>query len=159
MEKPISNMLDVTLRRIKEMVDVNMIIGEQIVTPDGTTIIPVSKLSLGFGTGGTEFSNKHSNNPNANFGGGVGSGVHITPVLFLVVQNGNVRMITVEQSGENPFERIAELAPVVVDKVGAFFDKRKEKKAAKKAAEAEEIATEPTHTEPSDGALPEVPAE
>lgn len=159
MEKPISNMLDVTLRRIKEMVDVNMIIGEQITTPDGTTIIPVSKLSLGFGTGGTEFSNKHANNPNANFGGGVGSGVHITPVLFLVVQNGNVRMITVEQSGENPFERIAELAPVVVDKVGAFFAGRKEKKAAKRAAAEGELSPEPSHTEESDDSLPEVPAE
>ena len=155
MEKPVTNMLEVTLAKVKEMVDVNMIIGDQINTPDGTTIIPVSKLSLGLCGGGSEFSSKHANNPNNNFGGGIGTGIHITPVLFIVVNNGNVRIINVESSGENPFDRIAELAPVVVDKVGAFFDKRK----AKKATRESEAGEPAEHTEESDRALPEVPAE
>ena len=155
MEKPVTNMLDMALRRIKEMVDVNMIIGEQITTPDGTTIIPVSKLSMGLGGGGSEFGSKNSNNPNANFGGGIGSGVSITPVLFLVVSGGNVRVINVETSGVNPFDKIAEVMPIVADKVGAFLDKRRSKK-AEKESEAGEPAD---HTDGDDTALPEAPAE
>lgn len=139
MEKPVSNMLDVTLTRIKEMVDVNMIIGDPITTPDGTTIIPVSELSLGFGAGGSEFSKSADKNPNGNFGGGAGSGIHIKPVMFLVVSNGNVRVINVERSGENPLDRVAELAPMVVEKVSSFVESRKAKKVAKNADPSEEF--------------------
>ncbi len=135
MEKPVSNMLDVTLQRIREMVDVNMIIGDPINLPDGTSIIPVSELSLGFGAGGSEFSKNVGSNPNGNFGGGAGSGIHIKPVMFLVVNAGNVRTIYVEHSSENPLDRVAELAPIVVEKINSFVEGRKAKKAAKAAAE------------------------
>ena len=85
MEKPIVDMMSVTLQKIKEMVDVNTIVGQAITAPDGTTIIPVSKLSFGFGSGGSDFDGRNSNQ---NFGGGSGAGVHISPVAFLVVSKG-----------------------------------------------------------------------
>lgn len=125
MDKPIVSMVDTSLQRIKEMIDVNMIIGDAINTADGTTIIPVSKVSLGFGSGGSEFSSKQVNAPNPNFGGGVGSGLHITPVAFLIVQNGNVRLLPVDQGGATPLDRVAELAPAVIDKISSLFSKNK----------------------------------
>lgn len=124
MEKPIVDMMSVTLQKIKEMVDVNTIIGESIVTPDGTCIIPVSKLSLGFGSGGSEFSNKNPQNP-ANFGGGSGAGIHITPVAFLVVSNGNVKLLPVTPPAGTTVDRVVEMVPEVVEKISSLFGKDK----------------------------------
>ena len=83
---PISDLMTETMSKIKEMVDVNTIIGNPIVAADGTTVIPVSKVSFGFGAGGSEFASKHaaSGSPLA-FGGGSGAGVTVSPVCFLVI--------------------------------------------------------------------------
>ena len=128
MSKNLPNMLENTIAKIKEMVDVNSVIGNPITTPDGVTIIPVSKVSVGFGGGGSDFANK---NPNAElpFGGGVGGGVKVTPICFLIVKDGNVRMMPVAAPANTTADRIVEQVPDVLDRLAAFIDSRTEKKA------------------------------
>ena len=126
MSQKLPNMLDSTIAKIREMVDVNSVIGEPITTPDGVTIIPVSKVSVGFGGGGSDFSTKNGDNP---FGGGVGAGVKVTPIAFLIIKEGSVRMIPVATPANTTADRIVEMVPDTLDKVAAFIDSRLEKKA------------------------------
>ena len=122
MSQKLPNMLENTIQKIREMVDVNSVIGEPISTPDGVTIIPVSKVSVGFGGGGSDFVNsKGGENP---FGGGVGGGVKVTPICFLIVKDGNVRMMPVAQPANTTADRIVEMVPDTLDKLGAFIDSR-----------------------------------
>ena len=124
MSEKLPNMLDSTIQKIKEMVDVNSVIGEPISTPDGVTIIPVSKVSVGFGGGGSDFVNKSGGeNP---FGGGVGGGVKITPICFLIVKDGNVRMMPVAQPANTTADRIVEMVPDTIDKLTSYLDSRKD---------------------------------
>ena len=117
------------MENLKTMVNSNSVIGDPITTPDGTTIIPVSKVSYGFGTGGGDANSKA--NASA-FGAGGGGGITVTPVAFLSVKDGVVKMIQVE-----PFissgDRVIEKVPDMMDKVGDFLDDKKEERAAKKA--------------------------
>ena len=83
MSQNLPNMLQDTISKIREMVDVNNVIGDPITTPDGVTIIPVSKVSVGFGGGGSDFVSKNPNKQDNPFGGGVGGGVKVTPICFL----------------------------------------------------------------------------
>ena len=126
MSQKLPNMLDNTIAKIREMVDVNSVIGDPIVTQDGVTIIPVSKVSVGFGGGGSDFSNKNGDNP---FGGGVGAGVKVTPIAFLIVKEGSVRMLPVAAPANTTADRIVEMVPDTLDKIAAFIDSRMEKKA------------------------------
>ena len=126
MSQKLPNMLDNTIAKIREMVDVNSVVGEPITTPDGVTIIPVSKVSVGFGGGGSDFSTKNGDNP---FGGGVGAGVKVTPIAFLIIKEGNVRMIPVATPANTTADRLVEMVPDTLDKVAAFIDSRLEKKA------------------------------
>ena len=126
MSQKLPNMLDSTIAKIREMVDVNSVVGEPITTPDGVTIIPVSKVSVGFGGGGSDFSTKNGDNP---FGGGVGAGVKVTPIAFLIIKEGSVRMIPVATPANTTADRIVEMVPDTLDKVAAFIDSRLEKKA------------------------------
>ncbi len=124
MSEKLPNMLDSTIQKIKEMVDVNSVIGEPISTPDGVTIIPVSKVSVGFGGGGSDFVNKSGgDNP---FGGGVGGGVKVTPICFLIVKDGNVRMMPVAQPANTTADRIVEMVPDTIDKLTSYLDSRKD---------------------------------
>ena len=91
-EHPIQGLMNVTMEKIHQMVDSNTIIGKPITTEDGTTILPVSKVSFGFASGGTDFDGKNAANKDL-FGGGSGAGVNIQPVAFLVVKDGCVRTI------------------------------------------------------------------
>lgn len=117
------------MENLKTMVNSNSVIGDPITTPDGTTIIPVSKVSYGFGTGGGDANSK--TNASA-FGAGGGGGITVTPVAFLSVKDGVVKMIQVE-----PFissvDRVIEKVPDMMDKVGDFLDDKKEERAEKKA--------------------------
>ena len=116
------NMLENTIQKIKEMVDVNSVIGTPIQTPDGVTIIPVSKVSVGFGGGGSDFVNKSgSENP---FGGGVGGGVKVTPMCFLIVKDGNVRMMPVAEPANSTADRLVEMIPDTIDKITATLEKK-----------------------------------
>ena len=124
MSEKLPNMLDSTIQKIKEMVDVNSVIGEPISTPDGVIIIPVSKVSVGFGGGGSDFVNKNGGeNP---FGGGAGGGVKVTPICFLIVKDGNVRMMPVAQPANTTADRIVEMVPDTIDKLTSYLDSRKE---------------------------------
>ena len=127
MSQNLPNMLQDTISKIREMVDVNNVIGEPI-TVDGVTIIPVSKVSVGFGGGGSDFAKK----PNAGempFGGGVGGGVKVNPICFLIVKDGAVRMMPVAAPANTTADRIVEQVPDVLDKLAAFIDSRTAKKA------------------------------
>ena len=129
MSKNLPNMLENTITKIKEMVDVNSVIGEPITTPDGVTIIPVSKVSVGFGGGGSDFASKNAGNQENPFGGGVGGGVKVTPICFLIVKDGAVRMMPVAAPANTTADRIVEQVPDVLDKLAAFIDSRTAKKA------------------------------
>ncbi|HCA04407.1 MAG TPA: sporulation protein YtfJ [Ruminococcaceae bacterium] len=122
MEHPIGNLMDITMEKIKEMVDVNTIVGEPITSADGTLIIPVSKVSYGFASGGSDLPSK--NEKKDLFGGGSGAGVTIQPIAFLTVYQGNVRLISVNNPNEG-LDRIIEMVPDVVGKVKGFFKKDK----------------------------------
>ena len=119
MSKTLPNMLESTIAKIREMVDVNPVIGDPITTPDGVTIIPVSKVSVGFGGGGSDFTKG-----NDAFGGGAGGGVKVTPICFLVVQGGNVRMMPVPVAANTTADRLVEMVPDTLDKITAFIDSR-----------------------------------
>lgn len=120
----IPNMLENTIQKIREMVDVNSVIGEPITTPDGVTIIPVSKVSVGFGGGGSDFV-KGPNTSGEPFGGGVGGGVKVTPICFLIVKDGNVRMMPVAEPANTTADRIVEMVPDTLDKITSYLDSRK----------------------------------
>ena len=125
MSQTLPNMLENTIAKIREMVDVNSVIGTPITTPDGVTIIPVSKVSVGFGGGGSDFANRSGENP---FGGGVGGGVKVTPLCFLVVKDGNVRMMSVPEPANSTADRVVEMLPDTLDKLTAYFEAKKEAK-------------------------------
>lgn len=131
---PLSSVMQTTMENIKQMVDVNTIVGTPITAPDGTMIIPVSKVSFGFASGGTDFEGKTA--PKSNFGGGGGAGVTINPIAFLVVSSEGVRLIPIGSSGE-PVDRIATLVPELFDKVVSLFSK-KEKDKDKKSEKEED---------------------
>lgn len=122
MSQNLPNMLDNTIAKIREMVDVNSVVGDPIVTADGVTIIPVSKISVGLGGGGSDFVSKNPNQHDNPFGGGVGAGVKVTPIAFLIVKEGNVRMLPVAVPANTTADRIVEMVPDTLDKIAAFVD-------------------------------------
>ena len=122
-------MLDNTIAKIREMVDVNSVVGDPITTADGVTIIPISKISIGLGGGGSDYVSRHVNHQENPFGGGVGAGVKITPVAFLIVREGNVRMLPVAEAANTTADRLVEMVPDTLDKIASFIDSRTEKKA------------------------------
>lgn len=127
MSQNLPNMLENTIAKLREMVDVNSVVGDPITTPDGVTIIPISKVSVGFGGGGSDFVSKNLNKQENPFGGGVGVGVKVTPIAFLVVKDGSVRMLPVAAPASTTADRLVEMVPDVLDKVSAFIDSRTEK--------------------------------
>ena len=126
-EHPIQGIMNVTMDKIHEMVDANTIIGKAITTEDGTTILPVSKVSFGFASGGTDFDGKNAANKDL-FGGGSGAGINIQPVAFLVIKDGCVRTIQLTD-GSNSVDRALAMLPELVDKVSALGSKKGEKPA------------------------------
>ena len=129
MSQNLPNMLENTIAKIREMVDSNSVVGEPIVTADGVTIIPISKISVGLGGGGSDFVPKNGNSQENPFGGGVGAGVKVTPVAFLIIKEGSVRMLPVAAPANTTADRIVEMIPDTLDKIAAFIDSRIEKKA------------------------------
>lgn len=127
MSQKLPNMLDSTIAKIREMVDVNSVVGEPITTADGVTIIPISKVSVGFGGGGSDFVSKNVNHQENPFGGGIGAGVKVTPVAFLIIKEGNVRMLPVAAPANTTADRLVEMVPDTLDKIVSFIDSRAEK--------------------------------
>lgn len=121
-EKPLNDLMSFTMEKIHEMVDTNTIVGEPINTPDGVTLIPISKVSFGFGSGGGDYGTTKQN-----FGGGSGAGVKIAPVAFLVIKDGTTRVLPVAIPPESTVDRVIEMVPDLMDKVENYFDKKKGK--------------------------------
>lgn len=129
MSKNLPNMLDATIAKLRDMVNVNSVVGDPIVTADGVTIIPISNVSVGFGGGGSDFVSKNVNHQDNPFGGGVGAGIKVTPVAFLIVKDGTVRMLPVATPANTTADRIVEMVPDTLDKIANFIDSRTENKA------------------------------
>lgn len=115
----IGNLMDVTMTKMREMVDVDTVVGTPITTPDGITIIPVSKVSYGFATGGGDYPVKEK----TGFSGGNGAGVKVDPIGFLVVKEGNVRMINITPPASSTVDRALEKAPELIDMVDGLISK------------------------------------
>lgn len=124
-EHPINSLMDTSIKKIKELVNANTIIGDPITTPDGTTIIPVSKVTYGFASGGSDLPTKKDNREC--FGGGSGAGVTIQPIGFLTITKGNVKMVPIEKY-DGAADRIVGMIPETFDKISGFFKKDKSDK-------------------------------
>ena len=118
MDNQISAVMTATMSKIKEMVDTNTVVGEPITTPDDITLIPLSRVSFAFASGGSEFPMKENKN-----------GVKVEPMGFLIVKDGNVRMLNVMPPASNTFDRLIDMTPQVFDRIDRFIDQRKADKA------------------------------
>ena len=116
----ISDLMGVTMEKIRDMVDVQTIIGDPITVSDQVTIIPVSKVSYGFASGGSDLPAKA--NPKDLFGGGAGAGVSIQPVAFLVVQEDGVRLLQMDE-GSDALSSAIRSVPEVVDRISSLIRK------------------------------------
>ena len=119
---PINEVLHTTMSKLREMVDANTVVGQPIVTQEGVTLIPVSRLSFGFATGGSDFGK--TPNVEKNFGGGAGAGVNVIPVAFLIVKDGNVKLLPVAPPPADGVSRAVELVPEMFDRVTGYIDKK-----------------------------------
>ena len=126
---PIEGVMETAMRNLKEMVDVNTVVGDAITTQDGTVIIPVSKVNVGLAAGGSDFTTKSSAQSNRPcFGGGSGAGVTIQPVAFLVVTpTGGISMLPVDQPQLSAVDKAIDMVPEMVDKLKELFKKNKQK--------------------------------
>ena len=118
----LSEMMETSMDKIRQMVDSNTIVGEPITTPDGVTLIPISRLSYGFGCGGGDYGKNKEHS-----GAGCGAGVRVEPMAFLVVKGGVTRMLPVGTPAITTVDRIVEMVPQVMDRVEGFIDKKREK--------------------------------
>lgn len=130
-DHPIQGLMSAAMENLKEMVDVNTIIGDPVETPDGSVILTVSKVGFGFAAGGSEFiiDNKQqgqSGTTKQPFGGGSGGGVSITPIAFLIVGSSGVKTIHLDE-GTHLLEKVLDLAPQVVDKIQSMMSKSDQK--------------------------------
>ena len=117
-ENKINALMDMTVSKIRQLVDADTIIGKPISTPDGITVIPVSRMSFGIGTGGTTGSKGIS------FPGGNGAGVKVEPVGFFVIKDGTCRMISVNSSPLSTMDRVVEMMPDVLDRIDNIVNKK-----------------------------------
>lgn len=137
---PIEGLMNTAMNSIKEMIDVNTIIGEPIETSNNIVVIPVSKVNFGFAAGGSEFKgkvikkitpkgekedNESDEKARMPFGGGSGAGVSINPIAFIVVQSTGVKLLPVEHSSS--IDKLLDLIPDIVDKLGQFIDNKTNK--------------------------------
>jgi len=127
---PIDGLMSTAMQNIKEMVDVDTIVGAPVESPDGSVIIPISRVAFGFAAGGSEFGKK-PNEADAMFGGGSGGGVSISPVAFMVVGQGQIKLLPI---GANltPVDRILDFIPGLIEKINDKFGHKKVEKIDKK---------------------------
>ena len=127
MSKNLPDMLAETISKIRDMVDANSVVGDPITTPDGVTILPISRISVGVGGGGADYESKNANKQEYPFGGGAGGGVKVTPIGFLIVKEGAVRMLPIAAPASSTADRVVEMVPDVLDKISAFLDSHRGK--------------------------------
>ncbi|MBM7564440.1 GerW family sporulation protein [Paenibacillus sacheonensis] len=130
-DHPIQGLMQTAMENIKEMVDVNTIVGDPVQTPDGSVIMPISKVGFGFVAGGSDIrmddhakngADAHNASVQLPFGGGSGGGVSITPIAFLVVGTHGVRIVPLDNQ-THLMERVIDSAPQVFDKIQSMFKK------------------------------------
>lgn len=122
---PIENLMKSTMENIKDMVDVNTIVGDPVESKDGALIIPISKVSFGFASGGSEFNSRgNGQNEKYPFGGGSGAGVSVKPVAFLVINGENIRILPVD--ADNTYDKIVDSVPQLIDTIKGLFKKNGE---------------------------------
>ena len=127
-EHPLNDLMGSTMERLRSMVDVNTVVGEPILAGE-VTIIPVSMVSVGFASGGSDFASKNQRPEQDNsFGGGSGAGLKITPIGFLIVRGENVKLLPVMPPPGGAIDRAVDMVPDLVDKVTSFVEKQQEKK-------------------------------
>ena len=131
-QKPISELTESSMKNLQALVDSNAVIGEAITTADGTTILPVCKVTFGYASGGSDLPSSQKEL----FGGGSGGGVSITPIAFLVIKDGNIKLLQV-QSFANTADRVVGMVPEVVDKVTDFVSGMKKPDGKEKAQEVD----------------------
>lgn len=119
----LNDLMRSAMEKVREMADTNAIVGQSITTPDGVTLIPISKVSMGFGCGGGDYGKAQPRG----FGGGSGAGVNIAPVAFLVIKDGITRVLPVAVPPVSTVDRVVEMVPDVLDRVEKFFDKKEDK--------------------------------
>ncbi|CAM4212274.1 GerW family sporulation protein [Bacillus manliponensis] len=122
MEHPIQGLMTTAMQHLKQMTDVNIVVGDPIHSADGSVILTVSKVSFGFAAGGSEFGRKHDGQHP--FGGGSGGGVSINPVAFLVVNSAGVKVLHLDKQ-THIVDKVIELAPQAVEKIKEVMDKKK----------------------------------
>ncbi|MBQ3115267.1 MAG: sporulation protein YtfJ [Clostridia bacterium] len=113
-EKQLQDLFTASMDGLKKMIDISTVVGDPITTPDGTTIIPYSRVSFGYGMGGANLNEN-------DIGGGSGGGVTVTPIGFLIISKGETKMINVDSM--NPVERLIESAPDIIDSITDIFKK------------------------------------
>ena len=123
--RQISELMETSMQKIKEMIGANAIVGDPITTADGTTLVPVSKVSFGFAGGGTEFGKKAPKPSPGSFGGGTGAGVHITPICFIVTKKDSVDILYISPPARTSLDSIIDKVPGVIDRFTEMFDKNK----------------------------------
>lgn len=155
-ETKVTGLISNALEDIKTIVDANTIIGTPIETNSGTTIIPVSKVSMGVASGGVDYESKKTAGNN-NFGGGGGSGVSVVPVAFLVVHaDGSVEMMNVSNPTSKPADigynvsSLVERAPEIIEKIKAMIPKKKAKKEEDSESAQKDCASGDTQDEDPD---------
>lgn len=122
---PISGILDESMKNLKNLVDANSIIGDPISSPDGTVIYPISKVNFGYGSAGSGYPTKADKREA--FGGGTGGGVTIQPIAFLVIQEGNVKLLHIATSSTTA-DKVVNMVPEVMDKIDGFINRNKAEK-------------------------------
>ena len=146
---PIENLMMTAMTSLESMVDVNTIVGDMVSSPDGTVIIPVSKVCFGFAAGGSEFNtnklNKYSENTKLPFSGGSGAGVHISPVAFLTVKDGQVKLLNI--NGTTSVDKLIDLVPDVVNKANDLVQKMVQKPKQVLKIEQNETSSDPDDIE------------
>ena len=119
-EKPVQELMASALEKMRDLVDSNTVIGSPIYTQDGTTILPISKVSFGFVSGGTDFASKTQKDL---FGGAASAGGSVTPVGFLVVKDGSVKLLQLAEGGAT-LDRLINMMPEVIDRIEGFVAKK-----------------------------------
>ncbi len=125
-EHPIEALMKTAMESIKDMVDVNTVVGDPVETPDGSVIIPISRVACGFAAGGGDYQINHGKGEEPKgtpFGGGSGAGVSVQPMGFLVVGNGQIRLLPVDNNVM--FDRLIDMLPCIIDKMQAMCSKDK----------------------------------
>ncbi|MEH7458184.1 MULTISPECIES: GerW family sporulation protein [unclassified Bacillus (in: firmicutes)] len=141
MDHPIQGLMKAAMENLKEMVDVNTIVGEPVQTADGGVVLTVSKVAFGFGAGGSDFQANDGQRTQGNpaFGGGSAGGVSITPVAFLVVNKDGVNILHL-QNATHLAEKVIELAPQTIDKIQSIFQKNEKHDEPHRPQNPDEIA-------------------